>query len=100
MPIGIPLMQRRPLAASEGFDNDDEFVPPHLVEQDTGDMRQMFRSLSGLSPNSTLKRDRLAQRNYIMRATGFLETGGAPPAGGWVGGANSAVQLACTRALH
>jgi hypothetical protein len=42
--------------------------------QGPGDMRELFRSVSGVSPNTTLKRERLAQRNYIMRATGFLET--------------------------
>lgn len=55
-----------------------------LFVQSVGDTRELFRSVSGLSPNAALKRERLAQRNYIMRATGFLET--EPLAAGTIGG--------------
>ncbi|GAB4823421.1 hypothetical protein N2152v2_010467 [Parachlorella kessleri] len=81
MPIGIPLMQRRMLAGNSFEAGEEGFVPPHLVEQEgPGDMRELFRSVSGLSPSAAVRRERLAQRNYIMRATGFLETAplGAP----------------------
>jgi len=70
-------------------------------------MRELFRSVSGLSPSAAVRRERLAQRNYIMRATGFLETAplGAPIGerigmlvhGG--GGEASSMRSSCWRCL-
>lgn len=34
--------------------------------------------LSGVSPSASLKRDKLLQRNAILRRTGFIEAGGSP----------------------
>lgn len=33
-------------------------------------------SIGGMSPSASLKRDRLLQRNAILRRTGFIEAGG------------------------
>jgi hypothetical protein len=32
-------------------------------------------SITGMSPSTSLKRDRLMQRNAILRRTGFIESG-------------------------
>ena len=34
--------------------------------------------LAGVSPSASLKRDKLLQRNAILRRTGFIEEGGPP----------------------
>ena len=34
-------------------------------------------SITGMSPSTSLKRDRLLQRNAILRRTGFIEAGAA-----------------------
>ncbi len=34
-------------------------------------------SIGGMSPSASLKRDRLMQRNAILRRTGFIEAGAA-----------------------
>ena len=34
--------------------------------------------LAGVSPSASLKRDKLLQRNAILRRTGFIEAGGSP----------------------
>lgn len=34
-------------------------------------------SIGGMSPSASLKRDRLLQRNAILRRTGFIESGAA-----------------------
>ena len=39
----------------------------------TPGLQQILSSWQGVSPSTSLKRDRLAQRNAILRRTGFIE---------------------------
>lgn len=72
-PINIPFLGRwkkeDPSVAEEVPEHPAEFVPPHQLSQ-----KDHFMSLSGLSPNASLKREKLRARNAILRKTGFLET--------------------------
>ncbi|KAK9838192.1 hypothetical protein WJX81_007912 [Elliptochloris bilobata] len=83
MPINIPMMGRG--AASEraagaaAAGRAATFVPPHLLEQQQeAGSGQGGMLLSGVSPSASLKRDKLLQRNAILRRTGFIEAGGSP----------------------
>lgn len=51
-------------------------MPPHLLEQQqhTAAAAGMAATYSGVSPSASLKRERLYQRNAILRSTGFIET--------------------------
>lgn len=49
------------------------FVPPHLIEQQQSHTITAA-TYSGVSPSASLKRERLYQRNAILRSTGFIET--------------------------
>ena len=48
-------------------------------------------SIGGMSPSTSLKRDRLLQRNAILRRTGFIEAGAA---------LRGSIAGACTLSLH
>lgn len=52
------------------------FVPPHLMEQQqqAHTITGAAATYSGVSPSASLKRERLYQRNAILRSTGFIET--------------------------
>eukprot|EP00891_Asterochloris_glomerata_P006947 jgi/Astpho2/6947/fgenesh1_pg.00107_%23_23_t len=90
-PINIPMLARQRFA---GFKDDEDeqhtgIIPPHLLaaQEDDEDARHKF-SVTGVSPAASLKREKLQQRNAILRRTGFIEgvprvkgLGGAIPAG-------------------
>lgn len=76
-PIAIPMSANR--RGFAGMVTEDKrfastFVPPHLMEQ-----QRTAAELSGeltysvVSPSASVKRERLVQRNAILRSTGFIE---------------------------
>lgn len=79
-PINIPHMSRWKLGADAAEQPPvvnivaQTFVPPHQLSQKD----DFMFSFTGASPSAVVKRDRLRQRNAILRSTGFLENGGSP----------------------
>jgi hypothetical protein len=74
MPIRIPMLHRRGLAASPGSaeGRGAGFVPPHLLDlhaDATASGAASFRD----SPSQAVKREKLMARNAILRSTGFIE---------------------------
>ncbi|KAK9907337.1 hypothetical protein WJX75_001726 [Coccomyxa subellipsoidea] len=81
MPINIPALGAR-FGATDPEDAADRihtFVPPHLIESQRETRMASIHgvSIGGMSPSTSLKRDRLLQRNAILRRTGFIEAGAA-----------------------
>lgn len=74
-PINIPNMSRLPFRDDDADDKKTPFVPPHLFHQSSKDtsVQQHVSILTGLSPGASVKREKLQQRNAILRRTGFLE---------------------------
>jgi hypothetical protein len=80
-PIAIPHMSRWKLgspaeeagagAAAPAPNVSATFIPPHQLSQKD----DFMFSFTGASPSAVIKRDRLRQRNAILRSTGFLEKG-------------------------
>jgi hypothetical protein len=75
-PINIPPTVNRRLAELEAEDKRfaTTFVPPHLMEQRSSEDIAGALTFSGISPSASLKRERLVQRNAILRSTGFIES--------------------------
>ncbi|CAL8462730.1 g2263 [Coccomyxa elongata] len=85
MPINIPALGAR-FGAADSEDADDRDTgphpwalnPPHLLESQRENRMSIHGvSIGGMSPSASLKRDRLMQRNAILRRTGFIEAGAA-----------------------
>lgn len=75
-PINIPIMSRLPsLNHEEAEDAKKPFVPPHLVDETRNNesLQQHFSMMTGVSPGASVKREKLQQRNAILRRTGFIE---------------------------
>ncbi|DBA98734.1 TPA: hypothetical protein ACH3X1_014507 [Trebouxia sp. C0004] len=75
-PINIPIMSRLPsLRDDEAEDAKKPFVPPHLVDESRNNesLQQHFSIMTGVSPGASVKREKLQQRNAILRRTGFIE---------------------------
>lgn len=75
-PINIPIMSRLPsLKDDEAEDAKKAFVPPHLVDETRHNesLQQHFSIMTGVSPGASVKREKLQQRNAILRRTGFIE---------------------------
>lgn len=84
VPVAIPSAARRKLAQHGVLTGVNDgiraatFVPPHQLMaqmEDNGDKFSLDFAKGGISPSASLKRDRLVQRNAILRRTGFIEGG-------------------------
>ncbi|KAK9830522.1 hypothetical protein WJX72_012210 [[Myrmecia] bisecta] len=86
-PINIPMMATMAAknfgtgtgAHKRQLDQDRQastFVPPHLLEQQAQRTAatQAADLYTGVSPSASLKREKLIQRNAILRRTGFIES--------------------------
>ncbi|BDA50823.1 hypothetical protein COCOBI_17-0410 [Coccomyxa sp. Obi] len=85
MPINIPALGAR-FGAADSEDAEERETgphpwalnPPHLLESQRENRMSIHGvSIGGMSPSASLKRDRLLQRNAILRRTGFIEAGAA-----------------------
>mmetsp|Transcript_6775 Transcript_6775/g.14975 ORF Transcript_6775/g.14975 Transcript_6775/m.14975 type:complete len:216 (-) Transcript_6775:891-1538(-) len=74
VPINIPFLaerQKKDITGADGVEQQQwgTFIPPHQLSQ-----RDDFMfSLTGQSPATAIKRERLRVRNAILKSTGFLE---------------------------
>lgn len=78
-PINIPMMSRLPSFRDEESEDAAKkaaaFVPPHLLDavNNNASVQQRSSILTGISPGASVKREKLQQRNAILRRTGFIE---------------------------